>query len=117
MKLIENLNYRQWQERNSSILNQLTKPEQKEIRKKGYHNIGWDKVQRSWLILKQLKPKVVSIFDYKLSKNNLIEAIDIAIIDTDNTHKIAKKAIENIKQNKARLNKLAEDVLSKYKLL
>lgn len=116
-KLIDNLNYRQWQQRNSSIFNQLSKPEQKEIKVKGYVNRGWDKVQKSWQLLQQFPPKVVSIFDHKLAKGDLIGAINTAVIDADNASHIAQEAIKNIQENKARLNKLAKDTLAKYKPL
>ncbi len=99
MKLIENLTYRQWQKRNSSIFNQLTKSEQKELREKGYRNIGWNKVQQSWLILQELDPKVVSLFDHKLAKGDLLGAIDLAIIDSENTSNIAKQTINTLTEN------------------
>lgn len=117
MKIVENLNYRQWQKRNSSIFNQLSKSEQKEIREKGYRNIGWNNVQKSWTILKQLKPKIVSIFDYKLAQGDLVSAINIAIIESNKTSAIAKETTETLKENQQRLNKLAEDALNKYQPL
>ena len=117
MKIIENLTYRQWQKRNTNIFNQLTKSEQKEVRQKGYRNMGWDKVQQSWLILQELKPKVVNLFDYKLAKGDLIGAIDMAIIDSENTSNIAKQTLKKLTENEAILNTLAKDTLAKYKPL
>lgn len=117
MKIIGNLTYRQWQKRNSSIFNQLTKSEQKELREKGYRNIGWNKVQQSWFILQELKQKVVKLFDHKLAKGDLIGAIDLAIIDSKNTSKIAKKTLKTLTENEAKLTKLAEEALAKYQPL
>ncbi len=117
MKIIENLTYRQWQKRNSSIFNQLTKSEQKELREKGYRNIGWNKVQQSWLILQELNPKVVSLFDHKLAKGDLLGAIDLVIIDSENTSKIAKQTLKTLTENEAKFNKLAEETLTKYQPL
>ena len=117
MKIVENLNYRQWQKRNSSVFNQLTKPEQKEIRKKGYRNIGWNNVKKSWSVLKQFKPKIVSIFEHKLRSGDLVGAINIAIMDSNKTSDIAQETLENLKDNQQRLNKLAEDTLNKYQPL
>jgi hypothetical protein len=117
MKIIENLNYREWQKRNSSVFKQLSKSEQKEIREKGYRNIDWNNVQKSWLILTKLNPKIVSIFDHKLAKGDLIGAINIAIMDSNKTSDIASEAIDTLKDNQQRLNRLAEDALNKYQLL
>lgn len=52
LQLTENLNYRQWQKRNSLAFSKLDKSKQKEIRKKGYCNRGWYKVKQSWVLLK-----------------------------------------------------------------
>lgn len=50
-KLLEGLNYRQAQKRNSEKFSSFSKVKQKEIRQKGYKNIGWNNVSQSWDIL------------------------------------------------------------------
>ena len=53
-RLLEGLNYRQVQKRNSDTFNSLNKKQQKNIRKQGYRNIGWDNVIKSWNLLNSL---------------------------------------------------------------
>jgi hypothetical protein len=117
MKIVQNLNYRQWQKRNSSVFYKLNKSEQTEAREKGYRNIGWDDVQKSWLILQELKPNIVSIFEHKLAKGDLVGAINLAIMNSDKTSEIATEAIATLEKNQQQLNKLAEDALNKYQPL
>jgi hypothetical protein len=117
MKKINNLNYREWQKRNTNYWQNLSKSQQKEARQKGYHNIGWKNVQKSWLILQKLPQKVISIFDHKLEKGDLIGAIDLAIMTSEKTSEIAQKTLQTLKKNQHRLNKLAKKTLSKYKPL
>lgn len=52
-KIYDGLDYRQYQRRNSKIFFGLSKREQKKLRARGYWNVGWDKVRRSWLILQE----------------------------------------------------------------
>lgn len=117
MNLIDNLNYRQWQKRNSLFFNQLDKLTKQEIRKKGYCNRGWNQVQKSWTILQQYQAKVVNIFDHKLAKGDLHGAINIAIMDSQQTKNIARDAIASLEKNQQRLDKLAKKTLNKYKPL
>ncbi len=117
MKIVQNLNYRQWQKRNSSVFKKLSKSEQKEVKEKGYRNIGWNNVQKSWLILQEFKPNIVSIFDHKLAKGDLVGAINVAIMNSDKTSEIASEAIVTLDKNQQELNKLAEDALNKYQPL
>ena len=117
MKKINNLNYREWQKRNTNYWQNLTKSQQKEARQKGYHNIGWKNVQKSWLILHKLSQKIISIFDHKLEKGDLIGAIDLAIMASEKTSKIAQETLHSLQENQHRLNKLANKTLSKYQHL
>ena len=117
MKIVQNLNYRQWQKRNSTFFKKLSKSEQKEVREKGYRNIGWNNVQKSWLILQEFKPNIVSIFDHKLAKGDLVGAINVAIMNSDKTSEIASEASATLDKNQQELNKLAEDALNKYQPL
>lgn len=52
-KIYDGLDYRQYQRRNSKIFFGLSKREQRKLRARGYWNVGWDKVRRSWLILQE----------------------------------------------------------------
>jgi hypothetical protein len=117
MKLIDNLSYRQWQKRNSTAVKQLNKSEQKEIRKKGYSNRGWNQVKKSWIILQEYKPKIVSIFDHKLAKGDLLGAINFAITNSEQTSHIAKEAIAVLEENQQRLDELTEKTFNKYQPL
>lgn len=117
MKLIDNLDYRQWQKRNSLAFNQLDKLKQKDIRKKGYSNKGWSQVQKSWIILQKYNHKIINIFDHKLAKGDLLGAIDLAIMDSEQTNKIASEAIATIEKKEQRLDELANNALNKYQPL
>ena len=117
MKLVSELSYQQWQKRNSLAFNKLSKSRQKEIRKKGYFNRGWNQVKKSWHILRESNQKVVTIFDRKLAKGDLKGAINIAIMDSDNTSVTAQKAINNLEKNQQKLDKLATEILTKYQPL
>jgi hypothetical protein len=117
MKLLDNLNYRQWQKRNSLAFNQLDKLQQKEIRKKGYNNRGWNQVKKSWIILQEYQGKIISIFDHKLTKGDLIGAINIAMINSEETSNIASEAIATLEKNQQKIDELAEKTLNKYQPL
>lgn len=114
MKLVDNLNYRQWQKRNSLAFNQLDKSQQKEIRKKGYCNRGWIQLEKSWMILQEYQGKIVSIFDHKLAKDDLVGAIKVAIMNSEQTSNIAEEAISVLEENQQKLNQLAGKTLNKY---
>lgn len=117
MNLINDLSYRQWQKRNSLYFNQLDKLTQQEIRKKGYCNRGWNQVQKSWAILQEYQGKIVTIFDHKLAKGDLKGAINLAIIDSQQTKNLARDAIASLEKNQQRLDKLAKKTLNKYQPL
>lgn len=55
-QLLDGLNYKQAQKRNSEKFNLLSKTEQKQARQQGYKNLGWDNVRKSWNILQKLIP-------------------------------------------------------------
>ncbi|MEC4803171.1 MAG: hypothetical protein SAJ12_16900 [Jaaginema sp. PMC 1079.18] len=116
MKIIENLNYRQWQRRNKEIFSQLDRLKQKKIRERGYCNKGWDNVKKSWEILNNTA-KESSLFDYKLKKGDLVGAINHSILEAEQAQKKAKKALENLETKRRSINKKAEEALTKYQLL
>lgn len=118
MKLIDGLTYFQWQRRNSEYLKSLTKCEQKEVKKQGYFNKGWDKVRYSWtLILPLIAPKVISLFEHKLCKHDLTSAIKLSILEAEQTHQLAEDTLIKLKKNQEKMNKLVTDTFKKYTLL
>lgn len=60
MKVVEGLNYREWQKRNKYYFEALTNKDKKFLRKKGYRNLGWQSVIRSWKLLQTHFPKLLS---------------------------------------------------------
>ncbi len=117
MKIIEGINYRQWQKRNTEKFNSLTKAQKKDARSKGYYNIGWDNVQKSWSIISKLTQSVVSLFEHKLNKGEIVGAIDLSIIEADKAKQLARFALEELEQNQKKLDSLADKTLAKYPLL
>jgi len=117
MKIIEGINYREWQKRNTENFNSLTKAQKKDARNQGYYNRGWDNVQKSWNILNQLTQSVVSLFEHKLSKGDIVGAIDLSIIEADKAKQLASYALEELEQNQKHLDSLADKTLAKYSLL
>jgi hypothetical protein len=127
MKLIEGLNYRQWQKRNKEHFQSLSKAKQKELRKQGYCNIGWNRVKKSWKILvndhssydnlSENADNVISLFEHKLNQKDLQGAIQLSIMEADNAKKIAQQALQELEENQKRLAQLATESLNKYSLL
>ena len=119
MKLVEGINYRQWQQRNTKMFNSLTKKQKRECRQLGYCNMGWLKVQKSWQIINDFtnKENVISLFDYRLSQGDLIGAIDLAILDSERAKLIAKEGQNTLNTIQTRLDDIANKTLLKYPLL
>ena len=117
MKLIDGLNYRQWQKRNTQKFNALISSQQKEARKQGYKNQGWQNVQKSWNILQSLSSNVVSMFEAKLDKGDLVGALELSILEGEESQTIATKAIKKIFQNQKEIDEKADHILAKYPLL
>lgn len=68
-QIYDGLDYRQYQRRNSKIFFSLSKRQQKELRQKGYWNVGWKKVRQSWLILREyLTSALIETVDYALEE-------------------------------------------------
>ncbi len=112
MKLVKGLSYRQWQKRNTSTFKALSKDVQKEIRTKGYYNVGWDKVKKSWKLISE--SQVINLIDYKLKSGDLDGAINIVNIESENVNKLANKTIDNIQQTRQQLDKLVANTINKY---
>ncbi|MGK7948902.1 MAG: hypothetical protein AB4368_08890 [Xenococcaceae cyanobacterium] len=117
MKILEGINYRQWQKRNTEKFNSFTKSQKKDARSQGYYNIGWDNVQKSWSIMSKLTQSVVSLFEHKLNKGEIVGAIDLSIIEADKAKQLARFALEELEQNQKKLDSLADKTLAKYPLL
>lgn len=127
MKKVEELNYRQWQKRNTNCFKSLPKSKQQEARQKGYYNVGWNKVKQSWKILVQLTlssspsldpdNKVFSLFEYKVNQKDLLGAINLSILEAEQAKKIAKQSLETLNKNQEKFEKLADKALEKYSIL
>ncbi|MGK7942293.1 MAG: hypothetical protein AB4062_19460 [Crocosphaera sp.] len=76
---LDGLNYREAQKRNSEKFNSLSQIEQKQARQKGYKNLGWDNVRKSWNIMLNFIP--LSPIDFT----------SFAIKKAENQYEIAKK--------------------------
>lgn len=116
MKIIDGLSYREWQKRNTEAFSKLNHSQQKEVRAKGYRNVGWNSVQKSWDILKNSFQEK-SVFDYKLSKGDLLGAIHHSILEAEQAQVIANEAIDSLEKSYDDVKKLADEALSKYQLL
>lgn len=117
MKLVEGMSYRQWQKRNTEHFNYLTKTQQKEARKQGYCNLGWDKVPDSWVLICKLAKNVASLFEHRLSKGDIIGAIDLSILEADRAKDLARQALDTLEANQQRFDKVADKTLAKYPVL
>lgn len=114
MKLIEGMNYRNWQKRNSNRFCSFSRKEQKHLREKGYYNTGWVNVRKSWELLNN---NVVSMFDTRLQKGDLTGSIDISILESEQVTTLARESISNLMSLKEDLNKKFNQAISKYPLL
>jgi len=123
MKVVDGLNYRQWQQRNSTRFKQLSKQPQKQVRSLGYRNVGWQNVQASWTILEAHGQSLQSIahppslFDRKLQKGDVIGAIDHSILEAENAEKMAEEAIASIETHHQKVTEITRKALEKYQLL
>ena len=117
MKVKGGMNYREWQRRNTKHLSLLTQVQQKQARNQGYCNIGWDKVQNSWKILCKFTDNVTSLFEHKLSKGDIVGAIELSLLDAEHAKGIAQKAVNDLDANEKRLSQVADEALAKYPLL
>lgn len=113
MKIIEGMSYREWQKRNSDHLQKLTQFQKKEVRQKGYHNVGWANVQKSWNVINQFLG-LSSLFIHRLQKGDIVGAINHSMIEAEQASNLAKDAIETISKTKDDLNSLVNQALDKY---
>ncbi len=117
MKTVEGKTYRQWQNRNTSHFNALSRIQQKKVRDQGYCNVGWDKVQSSWKLLCKCNKNIASLFEYKLQKGDIIGAIRLSLLEAEEATKIAQEAVNSIDAEQETLTKIANEALAKYPIL
>jgi hypothetical protein len=115
-KLIEGMRYLEWQKRNQQGFENLTKIQKKEARNQGYYNRGWDKVLNSWKIICQIN-NIVTLFEYKLSKGDIIGAIGQSIAEANQAQILVRQSIDALEKNQAFLDQLASATLAKYHTL
>ena len=115
MKIVQGLNYRQWQHRNTDKFKKLTVSQQKEARIQGFFNRGWEQVQKSWDILMSfvniVNNNLVTMFEYKLNKGDLIGAINQSVHETEHIEEVVEQQFEKIDQ----LLQKAKDIFNKTK--
>ena len=116
MKVLDELNYRQWQKRNTEAFGKLSTKRKHEARQKGYLNTGWEKVKNSWTIVDSFV-EVITIFDAKLKKGNVSGAIDQCILEAEQAQEIAQQAIRDLNDNQNLLTGIAKATLKKYQVL
>ena len=116
MKTIEVMGYGQWQKRNTKAFEKLSRKQQQEIRKKGYFNVGWEKIKLSWRILSSFAESS-NFFNIKLKKGDLSGAIDQCILEVEQFHKKSQQAITELRHEYNILNEFAQSALDKYQLL
>ncbi|PZV27870.1 MAG: hypothetical protein DCF12_01900 [Snowella sp.] len=124
MKNDDKMTYRDWQKRNTNKFSYLNNFQKKEIRNRGYKNIGWIQVKSSWEILceyfsnqEENQDNSISMFDYKISQGDIIGAINLSILESDVAKKVAIEAQKKLLQSQKYLEKISLDSLEKYPLL
>ncbi|QDZ41649.1 hypothetical protein FRE64_16885 (plasmid) [Euhalothece natronophila Z-M001] len=116
MKLIDGLNYREWQKRNTELFSKLDRSQQKELRNQGYRNKGWLHVQKSWKLLKNFCQEI-SLFDHKLKNHDLLGAINHSILEAEQAKNVASESLEILEANYNKVKELADQALDKYQIL
>ncbi|UJB69191.1 hypothetical protein HRE53_22835 [Acaryochloris sp. 'Moss Beach'] len=116
---IDGLSYRQWQKRNTDTFKNLSKQNQKAIRDKGYYNVGWERVQKSWEILQViiLPSQPTTIFEVKLKRGDLVGAIDQSLLSAKQATQAAQEGRTRLRRKSQKIKDLAETTLNKYQLL
>lgn len=118
--MLKEMNYRQLQNRNTVTFKNLTKPQQKEAKKQGYYNVGWEKVKSSWDILCVIPPPpnpVVALFKRKIIKNDIPGAVGMIILESENIEKIAQEGLSKLDKLEKQFNKETDKILKKYPIL
>jgi CRISPR/Cas system CMR subunit Cmr6 (Cas7 group RAMP superfamily) len=108
------LNYKQWQARNTKIFKSLNKQRQQELRNLGYCNVSWAKVKKSWEIVCGETDRVISIFDRQLKNDNLLGAIASSILESERAKNIAQTGILSLKLGSQKMTNITNTILAKY---
>ncbi|MGD1805988.1 hypothetical protein ACP6PL_11190 [Dapis sp. BLCC M126] len=115
MKIVQGLNYQQWQKRNKDKFKTLTVSQQKEARTKGFFNRGWEQVKQSWDILMSfvniVNNNLITMFEHKLNKGDLIGAINQSLYETEYIAEVVEQKVDKID----RLLQKATDMFNKTK--
>jgi hypothetical protein len=123
IKMFKEINYRQLQSRNTVTFKSFTKSQQKEARKQGYYNVGWEKVRSSWDILCVIQPPlpdddhVVDLFEYKVTKNDISGAFGMIILESENMDNLAEEGLSMLDKLEKQFNEKADKILKKYPIL
>lgn len=125
MKNDDKMTYRDWQKRNTNKFSHLNNFQKKEIRNRGYKNVGWIQVKSSWDILCKYfcdqeeanQDNPISMFDYKISQGDIIGAINLSILESGLAKKVAIEAKKNLLESQKYLEKISLDSLERYPLL
>lgn len=113
---IDNMSYRQWQKRNTETFRQLNKDQQTSARNQGYFNVGWQRVQESWILLQHFN-EPPTLFGAKLKKGDLVGALNQSVLEAEQAQKMAKQAVVGLEHSCDQIKELAETTLHKYQLL
>ena len=116
MKIIEGLNYREWQKRNTDSFSKLNRSQQKAVRDKGYRNLGWNYVQKSWHILRNSFQEL-SVFDHKLNRGDLLGAVNHSILEAEQAKAVTSQLKDTVNKNYKDIQQLADKALLEYQLL
>jgi hypothetical protein len=123
MNISNELSYREWQSRNTCFFNSFGSAKKKEIRLKGYKNVGWQNVKKSWEILQNIS-QVINLGDERLRRGDVNGYLNHSIIETQNAIKYAEDSIDYAKKSRQQIeetfdkaNKIAEEMFSKHKIL
>lgn len=121
MKLIvEGMDYFQWRHRNSLYFKQLNLKQRKQVVQMGYHNVGWEGVQKSWRILQvffEEEKKVVNLVDVYLERGDLSMAIEQLAIRAENINEMAEEGLKRLRRRRNTTRKNVQRILEKYKPL
>ncbi|AIE74190.1 MULTISPECIES: hypothetical protein [unclassified Synechocystis] len=123
MNTIDGLTYRQWQTRNTEFLKKLSPSQVKDVRAKGYKNVGWENVKKSWKIISNID-NVISLIDKRMKRGDIpgvirhsILTLDKAIEYADESIQFAQDTEKEIEASLDKSKKIAKKALSKYKIL
>jgi hypothetical protein len=123
MKTINDLSYKEWQKRNTTFLSLLNANEKKDLRQRGYKNVGWQNVMETWKII-QVFIKVTPMIEKRIKKGDIMGILRHVLLDVDNgieyaedSIQYAEDSLQDIANVFDRAKKISQHALSKYKNL